>query len=68
MKMKTPEEIEARRGTKEEPPCRSLSVQIPPSLLDRLNQAAHDRVVGRSLLVRRLLEIGLDHLAPIEQS
>jgi len=42
-----------------------ISVRLDPELLRRLDAAAEERVVGRGLLIGRLLERGLDQLGPV---
>jgi hypothetical protein len=40
---------------------------LPAELLEAIDEAADERVVGRQLLMVRLLEEGIDRLAPVER-
>jgi hypothetical protein len=44
----------------------SLTVQVSPTLITRIEAEARTRMVGRSLFVEKLLELALDNLAPPE--
>lgn len=44
---------------------RSMTIRIKPELLERLDAAAEDRVVGRNLLLQYALERYLEELPPV---
>lgn len=43
----------------------TVALRLPADLRDRLDAAARERDLGRNALVTRLLERGLDQLAPL---
>lgn len=43
----------------------TVALRLDPALRDRLDAAAAERDLGRNALAARLLERGLDQLAPI---
>ena len=43
---------------------RTISVELPTELVDAITAAAHERVVGRNLLICKMLEEALDALVP----
>ena len=44
---------------------RTVAVELPVELVERIDAACQERIVGRKLLVPVLLEIGLMHLPSI---
>lgn len=44
----------------------TVALRLPADLRDRLDAAARERDLGRNALVTRLLERGLDQLAPLD--
>lgn len=44
----------------------NTTIKLPAELLDRITAEAKKRTIGRVLLFERLLEIGLQHLRPID--
>lgn len=45
----------------------TLSLSVPPELVERLSRAADERVVGRNLLATRAIEQYLGRLIPVEE-
>lgn len=45
----------------------SITVRLDPDLVARLDEEAHDREVGRTLLVDRALRHYLDRLVPVDE-
>lgn len=45
----------------------SLTIRLDPDLVERLDEEARDREVGRTLLVDRALRYYLDRLVPADQ-
>lgn len=51
--------------TVEQKPAVSITLRLPDGLVGRLTDAARERIVGRNLLIQRLLERALDDLPPL---
>lgn len=47
------------------PGTRTLPVPLPPDLIAELDQAAHERMVSRSILIEGLLRAALPLLVPV---
>lgn len=52
----------------EDRPPKTISIQLPPSLIERMNAEANRRAIGRHLFVKLLLQAALARLEPPETS
>jgi predicted transcriptional regulator len=48
------------------PPRRSITVQLSPAIVERLDAACRERQVGRGVIIDRAIGQFLDRLLPVE--